>query len=175
MPGRKAAGHWRWCWARWSCFVGQVIVVLILSLCADRFADLLLEDTLENHLDELLTRLIRHPWPLVTARQELVCKLDLESPLRTSLPAGVLSTEVDLLRLKGHLGDPSTSSPALQALLKHVADGVPGVAVVNPSGCGKTKAVLDLLRVSTWVFCSCVSAPLRRVCATGALGILRGG
>lgn len=136
------------------------LFVLILSACVGLFTELLKRDV-GGLLEELLAVLLVDPWLLVTARKEHECKLDPCSPLRKDLPAGVLSTEVDLLRLEGHLGDPDVASPALAALLSHHRDSMTGVTVVNPSGCGKTKAVLDLLRVSLKCLgrCSCGPRP----------------
>lgn len=137
--------------------------VIIETVCSGRFTTLLAKDE-SGHLEKLLEHLVCVPWPLVTSREEHKCKLDPGSPLRSDLPAGVLTTEVDLLRLEGHLGDPSAVSSALSALRGHIRDKVAGVSVVNSSGCGKTKAVLDLLRVSLLWQCPCAPSPMHSLC-----------
>lgn len=75
--------------------------------------------------------------------------------LRAGLPMGLRNGgqgHVELLFLKGHLGDPAASSPALVQLEKCLdSTSCCGIALTNTMGSGKTKTALDLLRV-----CVCV-------------------
>lgn len=102
----------------------------------------------DKHFTLMQDVLLRGSWPLVTERKDHACNLDHGSPLEPSLPAGVVSKEVDLTRLRGHLGDPAKLSPAAIALLGHLDNpDVTGISLVNQSGCGRTKAAFDVLQV----------------------------
>ena len=76
--------------------------------------------------------------------------------LKESMPGGVrngATNVVDPLFLDGHLGDPAEQSAAFSDLVKSL--GLNSAehyisALVNVSGCGKTKTALDLLRVRAW-------------------------
>jgi hypothetical protein len=77
-------------------------------------------------------------------------------PLRRDLPAGLRNAnrvKLDFLRLPGHSGDATQVTPAckrLQDELQFADNRVKRAgAVVNVMGCGKTKAVMDLLQVQS--------------------------
>lgn len=104
-----------------------------------------------------------------------------DSVLRDDLPGGIRNgskDSVNLLFLKGHLGDSSKESPALSELIRclnPISAERHRAALVNVSGCGKTKTLLDLLRVRDFVdclFCSCLKRNVCPCLLAGSLGIL---
>ena len=79
--------------------------------------------------------------------------------LKASMPGGVrngAADVVDLLFLPGHLGNAAVRSPVLAKMIELLSldsTQVRGVGLVNVSGSGKTKAVLDLLHVRCSLLC----------------------